>query len=841
MIDFKKRLVKSDTSKSLDPIEIYETLDRASDKGPLRVPQEAILKDWHDSHREDKELIVKLHTGQGKTLIGLLMLKSKLNEGKGPALYLCPNNFLINQTCLQAQQFGISVCVAKPEIPAEFIDGKSILVTSIQKLFNGLTKFGLKNNSREVGTLLMDDAHACVDSIRDSFAIKLKREDESYKRIRDLFASALESQGAGTFEEIKNSETTALLPVPYWAWRDKQKEVLRILANEVSKEKPPPSLKFTWPFLKDVMEECQCVVSGESLEIAPYLPPLEDIGSYFNAAHKIFISATVTNDSYLVKGLRLSPATIKKPLTYAKERWSGEKMILISELINSSLNRKFILNQFAPSTSEPYGRVVLTPSFAIAASWQKGGAQLVTTESIDSAVAGLKNKNFDKTLVIANRYDGIDLPDDMCRILVIDSKPHSDNLIERYGEEMRMSSDLAAMRTARTIEQGLGRSVRGEKDYCVIILCGSDLIENVRSKNSRRYLSLQTQTQLEIGIEIADMANEEIRRQNDPLATLSGLINQCLSRDDGWKQYYVEQMDKMVATTSVGDVLEIFENELLAEVDYQRGDWTKAKEKLQSILDKNKIAAKERGWYLQEMARYSFPHDEMISNSEQIEAHKFNRSLLKPLSGVEVTKILVNRDRISKIIDFLKAFEDYSEMQVHVRKFMERLAFGVDSDHFEAAFNEAGKALGFACERPDKDWKAGPDNLWVLRDNLYLLIECKSEVRMDRPKIYKDESGQMNNACAWFSKNYVGVKCLNMMIVPTRDLSEGAGFNQDVRIMRPKELGVFVDNIKKFFNSFHNADLQSPDKSYIQSQLQKNKLLEEDLFENYTVAVDSQK
>ncbi|WP_341249827.1 hypothetical protein [Cupriavidus pauculus] len=31
-------------------------------------------------------MIVKLYTGQGKTLIGLLMLHFQLNNGKGPAL-----------------------------------------------------------------------------------------------------------------------------------------------------------------------------------------------------------------------------------------------------------------------------------------------------------------------------------------------------------------------------------------------------------------------------------------------------------------------------------------------------------------------------------------------------------------------------------------------------------------------------------------------------------------------------------------------------------------------------------------------------------------------------------
>ena len=96
------------------------------------------------------------------------LLQSKLNEGKGPVVYLCPNNFLIEQTYEQARQFGIPTCQADPELPVTFQNGEQILVTSVQKLFNGLTKFGIDRNSITVRTLLMDDAHACADTIRDA-------------------------------------------------------------------------------------------------------------------------------------------------------------------------------------------------------------------------------------------------------------------------------------------------------------------------------------------------------------------------------------------------------------------------------------------------------------------------------------------------------------------------------------------------------------------------------------------------------------------------------------------------------------------------------------------------
>src|SRR5712664_687869 len=137
MVDFRKRLGSRAAPQPIDPIETYEGLDRASDKGELRRVQEAVLREWHSNRREKRDVIVKLHTGQGKTLIGLLILQSKLNEGVGPALYLCPDNFLVEQTALQARQFGLAceTIAGGDELPTKFIDSKAILITSVQTMF----------------------------------------------------------------------------------------------------------------------------------------------------------------------------------------------------------------------------------------------------------------------------------------------------------------------------------------------------------------------------------------------------------------------------------------------------------------------------------------------------------------------------------------------------------------------------------------------------------------------------------------------------------------------------------------------------------------------------------
>jgi len=89
MVDFKKRLKKKDLPKKVDPVEIYDSLDKRSEIGPLRPSQKRILTDWYSSRRNDNNNIIKLHTGEGKTLIGLLTIAIK-NQlwGRPLSLYM---------------------------------------------------------------------------------------------------------------------------------------------------------------------------------------------------------------------------------------------------------------------------------------------------------------------------------------------------------------------------------------------------------------------------------------------------------------------------------------------------------------------------------------------------------------------------------------------------------------------------------------------------------------------------------------------------------------------------------------------------------------------------------
>ena len=231
MVDFKKKLHKSISQVKIHPCEIYETLDRESDKGPLRNVQIEILNNWFDNFKNQRDVILKLHTGQGKTIIGLLILLSRVHQKTGPAVYLCPNNYLVEQTLKQADSFGIKYSKVEEDLPDDFIEGNSILITTASKLFNGLTKFGLGSKSFEISTIVLDDSHSCIEVIKNSCKINISRERQAYHDLLTLFGPELEKQGAGTFADIKKGDYDSFICVPYWDWHDKNSEVVSILAN----------------------------------------------------------------------------------------------------------------------------------------------------------------------------------------------------------------------------------------------------------------------------------------------------------------------------------------------------------------------------------------------------------------------------------------------------------------------------------------------------------------------------------------------------------------------------------------------------------------------------------
>lgn len=138
---------------------------------------------------------------------------------------------------------------------------------------------------------------------------------------------------------------------------------------------------------------------------------------------------------------------------------------------------------------------------------------------------------------------------------------------------------------------------------------------------------------------------------------------------------------------------------------------------------------------------------------------------------------------------------------------LDNLKFGIEANKFEESLDQVGKLLGFETQRPDKMIRKGPDNLWCIGFNEYIMFECKSEVKENRTEINKIESGQMNNHCAWFKSEYELANVKNVMIIPTKRLAYCADFIEDVSIMRKGKLKEFKKSISEYIKELKQYDI----------------------------------
>ncbi|WP_315288786.1 DEAD/DEAH box helicase family protein [Leptotrichia massiliensis] len=843
MIDFKKKMNKNSIQKKINPIDIYNDLDRKSDTSSLRPTQEKILTQWFTENKRDT--IIKLHTGEGKTLIGLLMLQSILNENKGPCLYICPNKYLVSQVCAEAKKFGFSYCTFDDgDIPDDFENGKKIMITHAHKVFNGLSKFGINNKSMKIGAIVLDDSHTCIDIIKEAVTITIDKEKnkELYKDIVSIFEEDLKDQGEGSFSDIisDDNDYETIMEVPYWSWMDKKTEILNLIQKQ---KKETIEIKSKWNLLKNNIINCTCYITSKKIEIVPYFIDKDMFSIFSKAKRRILMSATTQDDLFLIKGLGFPIKAIKNPLINNTQKWSGEKIIIIPSLIHEELDRTTIVSKFSNVQIEKFnfGVVVLVPNSKKAQEYNIHNKAVITdSEKIFGQIDNFKKQNYNKILVINNRYDGIDLPDEMCRILIIDSLPYSDNLSDRYEVMCRPSSEIINKKIAQKIEQGLGRGVRGEKDYCAIIVIGPDLVKFMRSQNSKKYFSKQTQKQIDIGLSIN--RDDEEKSIENPIEIVSNLLKQILKdRDEGWKEYYNSEMEKIENSDNQDlKLYEKFELEQFIEEKLVNGEYGLACEKLQNYIEKlknNNGNTLEIGWYYQKLARlYYYQNKIIISNDFQKEAFKRNKQLLKPKSGIDYNKIFyIEEKRLSRIKEFFKKYKNKEERKLDIDLIISDLSFGVKADKFEEALDKVGKLLGFETQRPDKEIRKAPDNLWGVGKQTYLMFECKSEVKDTRKEIYKKEAGQMNSHCGWFEKEYdEDTKVYRFMIIPTKNLAYEADFTHDVKIIRKNKLIEFKKNLKKFIDNLYDYDINEISDSTLQTLLNKYKLNAEDFDNEYS-------
>ncbi|MGG5787946.1 DEAD/DEAH box helicase family protein [Bacillus pretiosus] len=837
MIDFGALLDELEKDKPIFPKEIFESNVRDNRFSYLRGDQEKILEKWFEK-REEKDSIIKMNTGGGKTTVGLLQLQSSLNEGIGPSLYLCLDNQLVEQVLREAKELGINcVTFTSGEIPHEFLNCEAVLVTTFSKMFNAKSVFGIEGDVNrptvEIGCLVIDDAHSALNKAREVFTLKFQANTSVYKELVSIFSESLIGQSIGTAIDIlEGRDAFGILMVPYWTWSDRITEVTNLLSKYSSEIE---EMKFKWPLVRDYLEYYHVFISGKFLEITPKCLPIQKLPSYHRARRRVFMSATLNDDSALIKDFQVNKKAILKPLESNTFSDIGEKMVLIPHNIDTSLKAENLAAALGKLTG--FNIVSIVASNKRAEMWKKNNFLQPSSSDISDVIQKLKTSKGNH-IVLSNRYDGIDLSDSSCRILIIDDLPTATSLFEQYCLYARPGSKIMRINQAQKIEQGLGRAVRSVNDYAVVLLCGTNLVSIISTNEFQKLMSPQTVTQIKLGKSVADLVKQA--EEKSPLKQLGGIMAQVLRRDPQWVKLHKQQITKTVRPVAYNNLIELAEKERKAFDLAIAHQTIKAAEEIRSFINSDDDFAKDDvGWYLQLAASYLYKGDRAKAMELQLSAHSRNPYLLRPPSGINYVKLTKKQTlQAIRIKVFLENFTDSNAIILFVNNILEDIAFKPDSaTKFENAFANLGKCLGFETQQPEREFGLGCDILWNIYDDEFLVIEAKNEVKLSRETIYKLESEQISNSINWFNQEYTQKIGIPLLIHPSNKLHREAFTPENTHVLNEYNLNIFKNNIRDLFAKLSQREPGNWSPEEIVVHLRDYKL-ERKQIKNYFVPVD---
>lgn len=590
--------------------------------------------------------------------------------------------------------------------------------------------------------------------------------------------------------DIERGDPAAVIEVPYWIWRPLAAEARDVLAEEADGD-----LKFVWAYLRDQIEWCRCIVSGKAIEILADPPPVDRVRAFHDAEHRLFTSATLADDSTLVRELGCSPDAALAPIVPASDQGVGERMVLAPTLIHKKLDRSWVMNWCA-TLAKRVNVVVLAASGKAAADWEAHGATVVVADVVGDAVRGLRAGR-ERFVAFASRYDGIDLPDDACRVLVLDGMPFGESATARHDSEIPGRPGAAHNRLVHRIEQGMGRPVRSHADYAVVILSGPELAHFVARLDILDLFNASTRAQIEFAHNLTEIALHE--KPDAPDQAVNDLASACLSRAEGWKDLYddkVRAVAKGAATPSkAGIALAHAEREAM-QLALKR-DPARAADLIETALTDHAGTEKQKGWYLQVAAKYRFAVDEGKALQIQAAAHGKNDRMLPPPTGTIMRPEKGDRaDAATAVLRWYAGFSNVNGALAAFQGIRARLSFDVSADTMEQGLMDLALLIGGEGLRPEHTFGRGPDDLWLFHDTSFV-AEAKNEAEYER--LPKKDSGQLHDSLQWFRETYPGrAPPVPVMVARPTEAEHDAHFPEGTRVLTPEGLGRLLTNVEGF-------------------------------------------
>lgn len=451
-----------------------------------------------------QDVALQLPTGSGKTLVGLLLAEWRRRKNNERVVYLCPTRQLVNQVTEEATtKYGMAVepftgriINYTPDAKASYEAGDRVAITTYSSLFNTNPFF----DNPEI--IIVDDAHAAENYIASYWTVQISRSDDAtlFKAVAAVLKSILTENNYARLTGRTRSveDVTWVDKAPTDRLADIADELRVAIDEHIGESKQ----RYAWRVIADHLRACQLYVSSSEVMIRPLIPPTWSHAPFANATQRIFMSATLGGGGDLER-LTGRTSILRLPIPEGWDRQGIGRRFFIFPEKSLKENEAQVLRRSLMTTA---GRsLVLTPNNELAAEItedvkSKLKYPVFSAADLESSKASFTSAN-PAVAVVANRYDGIDFPDEDCRLLFVEGLPRATNLQERFLMNRMGANLLFNERVQTRVLQAIGRCTRSLNDFSAVVVTGEDFPAYLTDRKRRQFFHPELQAELEFGIE----------------------------------------------------------------------------------------------------------------------------------------------------------------------------------------------------------------------------------------------------------------------------------------------------------------------------------------------------
>lgn len=774
----------SKPSQEENPVKIFEKLTLRGQVENLWAPQSEALIEWN-KQRTANDVLIQMNTGGGKTLVGLLVAQALVNELRGRVLYVCPTNQLVEQAENKAAEVSLKVATYKERTwknQSLYESCQVPCITNYAAVLNGKSIF----SRQDVRAVLFDDAHVASNSIEAQFTLRVNRTDAVWDKLANLFRPYFSrSSQLQKYEDVRNGDNRYLLFVPHFEVFENVSAIREVL--DQSGIASTGENIWAWEHLKDRLHLCVALISASGLDIVPPIPPVETLPIFAPTTRRIYLTATSPSKVELVRTFGISDY-----ITISPGGKSGEAQRQIVFAAGSSDDEQ---REFAKELLRTHKAAIITPSVAASANWTDEALVLQVDET---SVENFRNSDPPSKVVMPARYDGIDLPGETCRILVLDGLPSATTRYQRFLNESLRIERIRSQTTATRITQAMGRIFRSNTDHGAMVIVGHEIQNWLVDPNNLALLPALLQSQLQLGRALDEAVQSGATSH-------STLLSAVLDGDQSWDEQYSKFVSGTVTVPYPDEqdwFVNVCEREHQAFVLMCNGNFQQAASIYSACAEEAatnselRLFAWLRHW---EGAALLASGDREQSFRAFVDAANQRVELGRPKPGPRLSH---NFQRISNQAETVAARAKSGQDKV-IRS-LERIESLLSYDSSSAQVEEGVKLLadwlGLIASRPDHESGTGPDVLWLGPDknSIGAWFELKTEKTIGS-RYSKQDIGQTHDHKVWAATTYPDHQFEEALVGRLLEVSTESNPNPGLKII---ELDAFLNLLTRLKDAY---------------------------------------